>query len=346
MGQLIQVNGDYNIKTGESATITLDTGPGVGEVIITGNLRVSGDFITVDVSELEIEDNVILLNKGETGAGVTLQYAGFEIERGTEVNVSFLWDENDNTWNLRDSSVAPFEDNSNLRLRKLLTNPDTDFGDLSFDLGNVGVLKIIDSAGTYSLRVTDDNDIPNKEYVDNAIQTNPTFQILRDTTRTVAFDIDDPVDSGLFPIGPYFTQPTRSLVAVVVDDNIIAEFSSNDATFAGLRFLEESATYEPGDPLKPNAVVIQTVDSSANIKLETNGTGKVEITYGIQFDSVFAGTWGRPGFDQVAPASVSEATVMYGGAPEAGTTGVYFANDDHRGELVSKKRALLFSMLF
>lgn len=346
MGQLIQVNGDYNIKTGESATITLDTGPGVGEVVVTGNLRVSGDFITVDVSELEIEDNVILLNKGETGAGVTLRYSGFEVERGTEDNVSFLWDDNDNTWNLLDSSLAPYENNSNLRLRKLLTNPDTDFGDLSFDLGNIGVLKVIDGTGTYALRVTDDNDIPNKEYVDNAIQTNPTFQILRDDTRVSAFDVNDPIDPGLFPIGPYYTQPTSSLVSIVVDNNIIAEFSQSDASFTGLRFFEESATFEPGDALKPNAVVLQTIDSSANIKLETNGTGKVEITYGIQLDSVYAGVWGRPGYDQVAPASVSEATVLYGGAPESGTTGVYFVNDDHRGELVSKKRALLFSMLF
>jgi len=32
MGQFLQVNGDYNIKTAEGGNIKFDTGPGVGEV--------------------------------------------------------------------------------------------------------------------------------------------------------------------------------------------------------------------------------------------------------------------------------------------------------------------------
>jgi hypothetical protein len=102
MGQFIQVSGDYNIKAGEGATITLDTGAGVGNTRVTGNLIVEGDTLNVSVENLNVQDNIITLNYGETGNGVTLRYSGIEVDRGLESNVSFLWDENDDSWNLKE----------------------------------------------------------------------------------------------------------------------------------------------------------------------------------------------------------------------------------------------------
>lgn len=330
MGQFIQVSGDYNIRTREGGTVKLDTGPGVGEVRVTGNLVVEGDTLTVSAENLQVEDNIITVNYGETGAGVTLQYAGIEVDRGTENSVSLVWDESDDTWNFKEGAAYT---SSRLRLKEILTNSDTDGGDLSFDVGNAGVLKIINSAGTYELRVTDDDDIPNKAYVDNAIQTNPTFQILRGNTRTVAFDVDDPVDSGLFPIGPYFVQPLESLVAVVVDDSILAEFKSNSAKIANLVFYNEDPT--PADPLIPDAVVLQTLNTNANIKLETNGTGKVEITYALQLDN-----------HGLTPAATSVGSLLFGGDVGAAGSGAYYSNDSGSDELVGKRKAILFGMIF
>lgn len=329
MGQFFQVNGDYNIKTSEGATIKLDTGPGVGEVRVTGNLVVEGSTLTVAAENLQVEDNIITVNYGETGAGVTLRYSGIEVDRGSLDNVSLVFDENDDTWNFVEGSGYA---NSNLRLRKILTNADTDSGDLTLIGTGTGVVKVTGTLN-YELQVTDDDDVPNKAYVDNAIQTNPTFQIVRSNTRTVAFDLGSPVNPALFPIGPYFVQPLESLVSIVVDDNIIAQFYGNRAQVGGLIFQTEDPT--PYNPLIPDAAVIQTVNTNANIKLETNGTGKVEITYAGQFNNI--GT---------TPASVANASLMYGGTVSVGTTGLYFTNTTTSGELISKSKALVFSMIF
>lgn len=329
MGQFIQVSGDYNIKAGEGATITLDTGEGVGNTRVTGNLIVEGDTLNVSVENLNVQDNIITLNYGETGNGVSLRYSGIEVDRGLATDVFLLWDENDQTWNFKEGAGY---NSSKLRLKEILTNADTDSGDLTLIGTGTGVVKVSGTTA-YELQVTDDDDIPNKKYVDDAIQTNPTFQILRNDTRTAAFDINDPIDSGLFPIGPYFVQPAESVVGVVVDNNIVAQFFRRRVQLAGVNFFLEDPT--PDDPLIPDATVIQTINTNGNIKLETNGTGKVEITYALQLDN--------PG---TTPAAVSNASLVYGGTVGTGKTGVYIRNTSTSDELISKSKALVFSMIF
>lgn len=68
------------------------------DVVINGNLTVSGETTTLDVTNLAIEDNTIIVNNGETGAGVTTGLAGMEVERGTEGNARWVWDESTDSW--------------------------------------------------------------------------------------------------------------------------------------------------------------------------------------------------------------------------------------------------------
>ena len=335
MGQYLQVNGDYNIKAGEGKTITLDTGPGVGDVKVTGNLVVEGDTLTVSAENLNVQDNIITVNFGETGAGVTLGSAGLQVDRGTLDPTFFIYEEADDSWNIKTGAgFLP----SRLRLTEILTNSDTlntntnRTGDLTLIGTGTGVVSVKGTTA-YELQVTDDDDVPNKAYVDNAIQTNPTFQILRADTRAVAFDSANPVNPLLFPIGPYFVQPLESLISIVVDNNIVGQFFSNRAQLAGITFYTEDPT--PSNPLIPDAAVIQTINTNANIKLETNGTGKVEITYAMQFNNHGA-----------TPASVANSSLIYGGSVGVGTTGLYFTNTVKNDELISKNKALVFSMIF
>lgn len=336
MGQFFQVNGDYNIKAGEGATIKLDTGAGVGEVRVTGNLVVDGDTLTVSAENLNVQDNIITVNYGETGAGVSLRYSGILVARGSLEDVALLWDENDDTWNLK---AGAGYNTSRLRVTEILTSSDTvnpttsRTGDLTLIGTGTGVISVKGTLA-YENQVLDDDDIPNKAYVDDAIQTNPTFQILRGDTRTVAFDVDNPIDPGLFPVGPYYTQPLESLVSVVVNDSIIGQFYSNRAQIGQFIFQAEDPT-NPINPLIPDAAVIQTLNTNANIKLETNGTGKVEITYAMQLNNS-GGT----------PTAVANSTLIYGGAVGVGTTGLYVSNTSKTDELISKNRALVLSMIF
>ena len=68
-------------------------------VIVTGNMTVSGTTTTINTEEVNIADNIIILNSNFTGAGPT-ESGGIEIERGNEANKSFVWDETTDKWTL------------------------------------------------------------------------------------------------------------------------------------------------------------------------------------------------------------------------------------------------------
>ena len=71
------------------------------DVTITGNLTVFGTRTTIQSVNASIKDNSIVLNSGETGAGVTLGVAGIEINRGSALNVAIQWTElNSGHWQL------------------------------------------------------------------------------------------------------------------------------------------------------------------------------------------------------------------------------------------------------
>jgi len=246
MGQFLKVNGDYNIRAGDGAKITLDTGPAAsgGSVRVTGNLVVEGDTFNISTTNLTIEDNIISLNTGEVGPGVSLGYSGIEIERGNtsaitpQNNASFLYDESTDSWILAHGSApGPFNfDASRLRLKQILTNSTTDSGDLTLIGTGTGVVKV---SGTinYEDQVTEDDDIPNKKFVDDAIQNNPTFQIVApqaQDTRVVIADKDiSPNLAGTAGSLAYFTATTsyntfgESAVSVIVDNALVGQFYAN-----------------------------------------------------------------------------------------------------------------------
>ena len=374
-GRTVQSSGDYNIKTGEGSTILLDTGPNVGEVRITGNLIVLGETLTVEATNLNVQDNIIILNYGETGQGVTLGYSGVQIDRGYNLDSSqiaptaLLWDEANETWQIAQGTPEDgfnYTD-SKLKLSQILTDAATDDGDLILIGAGTGVVKVTGTVN-YEQRVLDDDDVPNKRYVDDAIQLNPTFQITKDDTRVIVFDKDNTLPAASFSpaIGPYIAQPVRSEIAFIVDNRRVAVMTKDHFELTGLTIFTEdpvvpdieaamSGNYNPG-PISTNltgfenqsAVVIQSDNTNANIRLETNGTGKVVISYAMSFEY-----HGSP------VTQVGSTTILYGSTPGTGTTGLSFRNTRPSkeldgtvnasfttDELISKNRALLFSMLF
>ena len=76
MSKHVNTSGNYSIKVADAGVIKLDTGLAVGEVQVTGNLVVSGTTTTVNSTEVTINDNILVLNSGEAGTGVTLNESG------------------------------------------------------------------------------------------------------------------------------------------------------------------------------------------------------------------------------------------------------------------------------
>ena len=96
-----RINGNYDITTiGASDTITLST----SLVTITGNLTVSGTQTTVNSTDTDIQDRVIVLNKGEAGTGVTGGTSGIEVDRGASTNSRLVFDESNDKWSIDNGS--------------------------------------------------------------------------------------------------------------------------------------------------------------------------------------------------------------------------------------------------
>ena len=98
------VAGDFGANTldaGAASFASLDVS---GDAVINGNLTVSGAVTTTLSETVAIEDNIISLNSNEAAAP-TLD-AGFEVVRGTSSNVSFLWDETNDTWTLGSEALT------------------------------------------------------------------------------------------------------------------------------------------------------------------------------------------------------------------------------------------------
>lgn len=314
MGKVIQTSGNLNIVSGETKTITLDTGAGVGITRVTGNLVVDGDTLTVSAENLQVQDNIIVLNFGETGAGVSLRYSGIEIDRGTESATGFIYDEADDTWNIVNGSPDNYNWNeSNLRVRRIYTDTDTDTGDLTLIGTGTGVVKVLGTLD-YENQVTDDDDIPNKKYVDDTIQNNPARQVRTGDTRVIASDAQEGDTDYLGGV------VTDSEVAIIVDQRVQATFYNNRATIQSLEILGSEITNN---------------DTNSNIALRVEGTGKIEINGPTIYEHQGA-----------TPANTSGYTTLFGNTKAAGGTGLFFVNSSTNGELASKSRTLLYSMLF
>jgi hypothetical protein len=350
MGQFFRVNGDYNIKVKDGGTIKLDTGTS-GDTIITGNLTVQGDVTSVSTTNLEIKDRIITLNDGENGPGVSLTHSGIEIDRGTYVDstavprAAFVWNETNpgfttdedpasasGYWQIvtGSSETAYGFADSNLKIRRILTDAGTDSGDLTLIGTGTGVVKVAGTT-TYRLQVTDNDDIPNKDYVDFSILNNPTFQIRapqgQDTRVIIADTQVTPNNSSTGgSLTYYYTQTgyptTESTVGFFVDGVLAANIYADRVQLQKLEF---------------DQTEISTVGSgNDNIKFTPYGTGKVEVNGSLQINN-----------DAGTPAIVSGSHVIYSRAESTGKTGIYYINTENtRDELVSKNRALLFSMLF
>ncbi len=60
---------------------------------VTGNLSILGTQFVSNTETLQIADNLLILNDGEEGAGVTAGIAGIEIDRGSETDYQFVFNE-------------------------------------------------------------------------------------------------------------------------------------------------------------------------------------------------------------------------------------------------------------
>ena len=91
-------------NSGEGATPTVAIGQAVAtnsnvtfnDIIVSGNLTVSGTTTSINTEILTVDDNIVVLNNNVTAAPT--ENAGIEVERGTSPNVLVRWNETNDKW--------------------------------------------------------------------------------------------------------------------------------------------------------------------------------------------------------------------------------------------------------
>jgi len=75
------------------------------DVVITGDLTVSGALTSINTTNTTITDNTIVLNDGESGAGITAGSAGLSIDRGTLDDATLLFNETTDVFEMKVGSA-------------------------------------------------------------------------------------------------------------------------------------------------------------------------------------------------------------------------------------------------
>jgi hypothetical protein len=324
MSKVVKVqDGDYQVVTQLGGNIVLNTGPSIGLTTITGDLLVQGTTTTISSQTLEIADRVLYLNVGETLAGVGggTDFSGFTVERGLLQDASFVFDENlsfttptgtiiDGAFTLRNSSGTLL----GLQVNSLFTGG----SNLEINTGT-GVISV-NSSNDYSANVAlaGPNAIPNKGYVQtyvlDLIAQAPIagFRKYNGTT---------PLDTSGYAYDTGAGDP-ESKIEFTIDGTVEATVNTsgllvNKIQLGGTSGYEINTT--TGFPL--------TIKSNTNL---------------VDIDSVLSLS-----NQSVVPTSTAGKNKMYSQATQGpGATGLFFTNTTTSDELVSRRRSLVFSMIF
>lgn len=325
--------GDYVVETQEGGEIFLYTGTsltpgGPGQVRISGNLLVEGATTTVESSQLRVEDNIITVNKNETGAGVTLGTAGIEVERGSVSNAQIVYAESSDTFNFQYNDVGE----TLIPIRAAAVN----FGTRSIEQNNelLTIEGVSATAYLNQLKDTasvDNNALVNKLYVDDAVLG--AIGINRIAQGEVSESFVEVQDNELSGID--------SKVVIVLDQQFdpTANFYQDHVEIQNVDFESNIITGKTD----PDPVTGQRDD--ANLVLRANKVTAGQITNTVIVNNNLLIPKPANPFD--TPSTPSNGVKIFAGEQDVGGTGIYFINENNtQDELISKSKSILFGIIF
>jgi hypothetical protein len=338
---VIRYSGDLKIATAVGGTMTFDTGVNTGSVIITGNLTVRGTQTYISSTNTNVTDNLLILNSGETSGYVTLGQAGIIIDRGNNASstssAQLIYDDTQPWSAYRYTATTGTSYSGQWVVKADNKLSAIQVGAIRFDglgpendgrlnlLGR-GVVGMLSVAGqnNYASRVTHDDDIPNKAYVDNrpfngSATSAEWAAVLKESTSS---------DTSIVPADSAFSGvPSKITTYIDGVTNIIVQ--QGTVQFTGLSFI--------GNTIRPNT-------NNTNLTLQTQGTGTVVVNNGLTI-----------GHSATAPQPNASSVKIYTTSTlGAGSTGIMFTTLDNRtvpvstarGELISARKALVLSIIF
>ena len=124
------------ITTTDNSTLVLPDDVNIKKnLTVDGDLTVNGTQTILNTTTLDVEDNIVKLNKNVTGSPTA--DAGLEVERGDANNSKIYWDETADLWKLNISGTVKtiaFDE----ELDTLRTNTNTDFANVRASISSLG----------------------------------------------------------------------------------------------------------------------------------------------------------------------------------------------------------------
>jgi hypothetical protein len=325
---ILRVPGNYTVQS-TNGQITLDT----TAVVIKGDLTVIGTQTNIQTTNSTIKDNLIVLNSGETNSNpfgqVTLGTAGIKIARGNSdddnlatfllYDDSFTWSPSwspgtvsTGTWKLGASNSGLFFQLGGLTTLSYI-NTLTIFGSYN----PLGVISV-EGTTNYENQVVHDDHIPNKKYVDNLSASTEFAKKL-----VVGFSSVELKDNNVSTssVAYYSAVPTlKVMLGTSTNAATVFQLQGTVAQFYGLSLTDNTIS-----PRNTNTDIIVSPSGTGAIQLE--GALRIEKTTAIASTASFTGIY-------------STSTVGGGG------TGLYFVNTANTDELVSRRRSIIYGIIF
>ncbi len=325
---VVKVPGDYKIKA-NYGTVTLDS----PLTIVNGNLTVLGTSTTIDSISATIKDNIIILNSGEVGPGVSLTTAGIIIDRGQNAATTSLtsllyyddftasasWTGAEFTrgkWKFGNNIIGVTVEVGNIIIPNVINT-------LTF-FGSYNPQAVLSVGGTtdYENQVLEDDHIPNKKYVDDTLAAGTAFaQKLRVGNSFIEINSPD-----VLITDPYYGVVDKIFAALGTSTNVVFKLEGGDADIQGLR-------------VNKNAGSITVINTNTDLTLNAGGlantTGTVVVNSALRIANT-NDVSNRSGYTSV----YSTSTVGGGG------TGLHFVNNSTNDELVSRRRSIIYGIIF
>ena len=108
---VVYIGSDGNTKIGSDLTVTGDISVGSnasikgdvsleGSIVVKGDLQVDGTKTVKNVKTIEVDDNVIVVNKYTGRSQPISNEGGLEVYRGSDPNAKFVWNEAEKKWKI------------------------------------------------------------------------------------------------------------------------------------------------------------------------------------------------------------------------------------------------------
>lgn len=351
-----RVSGDHHIQAGSDIVLETQFSSGNnGTVYVYGNLNVIGTTTTINSNDLEIGDKVLVLNKNEPGLlngaqpGVSGDgISGLSISRGgptsPNLDANLVFNQNKN-WTYSGSTtqgmweflIGPASggsgEPSGITIGAIRTGSSN--RDLSL-LGaeNPNATVTLTGVTNYTTRIVNrDNpdDVPNKGYVDFAIESQPDRRRIQLNYRNAQniFVQDNQTYLELLDVAVpgYFGILEPQLQLSVGGNQWLTAFN-NRIVIGDIKILDgNEITMEAGN----TPLILSTNPSGGATQ---NPSVIIDTSLSLNIDTIY---------DE--PDAENTSVKLYAKEEGPANSGVYFVNNERRDELLSKRRGFFASLV-